>query len=398
MAVAAVDRVTRRYAHLSAGRTPSCCATRRRSPATSSRRSRAQGTPGQINRPLVRALGRARAADAGCSAARSPAPRAVPDPRGARAVLHRGGDRVRRAGARRASRSSPIGSPGGRRGLAAARGRRRGHRRLRAHRARCRVRRGRARAAGRAATATASASPARRSRSPTPPTPTSTRCSRAPRPSAGSTAFAVPRASEGLSGEPLALLSPHPIGRLDLRRRAGAGRPRPRRGRPGLQGRHADARPLSPERRRVRGRHGAGGARRGRRARHHARGVRPHAEPAAGRLAPARRRRHRACRPRACSSTAPRPPTTTACGRPPRPPRWRSCSPPRPRSEAIDVAIQVHGARALEEGHILEHLYREVRAHAHLRGRLGDPARDHRPPALPRRRVSRRGEIRPAGP
>jgi acyl-CoA dehydrogenase len=29
---------------------------------------------------------------------------------------------------------------------------------------------------------------------------------------------------------------------------------------------------------------------------------------------------------------------------------------------AIDVAIQVHGARALEQGHLLEHLYREVRA------------------------------------
>lgn len=29
---------------------------------------------------------------------------------------------------------------------------------------------------------------------------------------------------------------------------------------------------------------------------------------------------------------------------------------------AVDVAIQVHGARALEEGHLLEHLYREVRA------------------------------------
>jgi acyl-CoA dehydrogenase len=29
---------------------------------------------------------------------------------------------------------------------------------------------------------------------------------------------------------------------------------------------------------------------------------------------------------------------------------------------AVDVAIQVHGARALEEGHVLEHLYREVRA------------------------------------
>ncbi|MBB4912669.1 acyl-CoA dehydrogenase family protein [Actinophytocola algeriensis] len=29
---------------------------------------------------------------------------------------------------------------------------------------------------------------------------------------------------------------------------------------------------------------------------------------------------------------------------------------------AVDVAIQVHGARALEEGHLLEHLYREIRA------------------------------------
>src|SRR5918992_2061711 len=30
--------------------------------------------------------------------------------------------------------------------------------------------------------------------------------------------------------------------------------------------------------------------------------------------------------------------------------------------QAVDVAIQVHGARALEKGHLLEHLYREVRA------------------------------------
>jgi acyl-CoA dehydrogenase len=29
---------------------------------------------------------------------------------------------------------------------------------------------------------------------------------------------------------------------------------------------------------------------------------------------------------------------------------------------AVDVAIQVCGARALESGHVLEHLYREVRA------------------------------------
>lgn len=30
--------------------------------------------------------------------------------------------------------------------------------------------------------------------------------------------------------------------------------------------------------------------------------------------------------------------------------------------QVVDVAIQVHGARALEQGHLLEHLYREVRA------------------------------------
>jgi acyl-CoA dehydrogenase len=30
--------------------------------------------------------------------------------------------------------------------------------------------------------------------------------------------------------------------------------------------------------------------------------------------------------------------------------------------QAVDAAIQVHGARALEKGHLLEHLYREVRA------------------------------------
>jgi len=30
--------------------------------------------------------------------------------------------------------------------------------------------------------------------------------------------------------------------------------------------------------------------------------------------------------------------------------------------EAVDAAIQVHGARALQRGHLLEHLYREVRA------------------------------------
>jgi acyl-CoA dehydrogenase len=30
--------------------------------------------------------------------------------------------------------------------------------------------------------------------------------------------------------------------------------------------------------------------------------------------------------------------------------------------EAVDAAVQVHGAKALEQGHPLEHLYRDVRA------------------------------------
>ena len=28
----------------------------------------------------------------------------------------------------------------------------------------------------------------------------------------------------------------------------------------------------------------------------------------------------------------------------------------------VDAAVQIHGARALRQGHLLEHLYREVRA------------------------------------
>jgi len=28
----------------------------------------------------------------------------------------------------------------------------------------------------------------------------------------------------------------------------------------------------------------------------------------------------------------------------------------------VDAAVQIHGARALQRGHLLEHLYREVRA------------------------------------
>ncbi len=57
--------------------------------------------------------------------------------------------------------------------------------------------------------------------------------------------------------------------------------------------------------------------------------------------------------------------------------------------EAVDAAVQFHGARGLEHGHPLEHLYREVRAPADLRGRLRDPARDHRPQDVRLRTMSR---------
>ncbi len=68
--------------------------------------------------------------------------------------------------------------------------------------------------------------------------------------------------------------------------------------------------------------------------------------------------------------------------------------------EAVDAAVQVHGARALEAGHPLAHLYAEVRAPRIYEGRLGGPARDHRPRAVPglTRRAARaagRGAVAP---
>ncbi len=63
---------------------------------------------------------------------------------------------------------------------------------------------------------------------------------------------------------------------------------------------------------------------------------------------------------------------------------------------AVDVAIQVHGASALERGHLLEHLYRDVRAHADLRGSVRGAARDHCPAAVPpgRSRIMRTDRTR----
>src|ERR1041384_3214133 len=53
---------------------------------------------------------------------------------------------------------------------------------------------------------------------------------------------------------------------------------------------------------------------------------------------------------------------------------------------AVDTAVQVHGARALEHGHLLEHLYREVRA-----PRIYEGASEVQPGIIPRGRFKEAG-------
>ena len=99
----------------------------------------------------------------------------------------------------------------------------------------------------------------------------------------GVTAFAVAGDADGLTGEHLDLLSPHPIGRLRFDGvRVGAGR-RARRGRRRVPGRDAHAGPVPSQCRRLRRRHGAGGDRRHARPRVDPAGVRrPAGRPAVG--------------------------------------------------------------------------------------------------------------------
>jgi acyl-CoA dehydrogenase len=177
----------------------------------------------------------------------------------------------------------------------------------------------------------------------------------------GLTAFAVPRSSPGLDGEPLALLSPHPIGRLVFdgvrvpathvlgevdqgfkvaMRTLDLFRPSVGAFAVGMAQAALDAAVAYASTREAFGRtlselqgvshqlaEIATGVQAGRLLVHsaaaaHDRGIRPTTQAAAMAKLFA---------------------TETA-------------------QRAIDVAIQVHGARALEEGHLLEHLYREVRA------------------------------------
>ena len=110
----------------------------------------------------------------------------------------------------------------------------------------------------------------------------------------------------------------------------------------------------------------------------------------AGRSATSRRSRTasptspRACRRRGCSSTAPpraydrgiRPVTQAAA--------MAKLLATEVAQEAVDVAIQVHGARALERGPPARAPLPRGAGAADLRGRVGDPARDHRPRAVRR--------------
>ena len=149
--------------------------------------------------------------------------------------------------------------------LAPRRRLRRRRRRVRALRARRRLRRRRAHPRGRARTATAGPSTARRPGSPTPLTPTSTPSSPGPPPATARGASPRSRSPGDSRG---------PDRRAARHARPARPRPlvfdgvrvtprrRPRRGRPGVRGRDAHPRPVPPERRRVRGRHGPGGPRR----------------------------------------------------------------------------------------------------------------------------------------
>ena len=177
----------------------------------------------------------------------------------------------------------------------------------------------------------------------------------------GLTAFAVPRASDGLSGDPLSLLSPHPIGRL---RFDDVVVPADHVLGEVDQGFKVAMRTLDLFRPSV-GAFAVGMAQAA-------------LDAAVGTSPPAPRSAARSARCRACRTSWPTcatalqgarllvhsaasaydqgiRPTTRAAA-------MAKLFATETAQRAIDVAIQVHGARALEEGHLLEHLYREVRA------------------------------------
>jgi alkylation response protein AidB-like acyl-CoA dehydrogenase len=176
----------------------------------------------------------------------------------------------------------------------------------------------------------------------------------------GLTAFAVPRASEGLGGEPLALLSPHPIGRLVFdgvpvpashvlgevdqgfkvaMRTLDLFRPSVGAFAVGMAQAALDAAVAHVTTRRA-----FGGTL------SELQGVSHQLADVAVAVQAARLLVHSA------ASAYDRGLRTTAAA------AMAKLFATETAQRAIDVAIQVHGARALEQGHLLEHLYREVRA------------------------------------
>jgi acyl-CoA dehydrogenase len=177
----------------------------------------------------------------------------------------------------------------------------------------------------------------------------------------GLTAFAVPRASHGLSGEPLSLLSPHPIGRLVFDGvRVPAGhvlgevdqgfkvamrtldlfRPSVGAFAVGMAQAALDAAVARVTTRSAFGRKLS-----------ELQGVSHQLADVATALQAARLLVHSAA---SAYDRGIRPTMQAAA--------MAKLFATDTAQRVIDVAIQVHGARALEEGHLLEHLFREVRA------------------------------------
>ena len=177
----------------------------------------------------------------------------------------------------------------------------------------------------------------------------------------GLTAFAVPRESDGLSGEALRLVSPHPIGRLVFdgvfvaddqvlgpvdggfavaMRTLDLFRPSVGAFAVGMARAALDAAVA----------HAAGRAAFGKRLKDF-QAVSHQLAEVATRVQAARLLVHHA----AAAYDAGVRPTAQAAA-------MAKLFATETAQRAVDVAVQVHGARALEEGHPLEHLYREVRA------------------------------------
>lgn len=177
----------------------------------------------------------------------------------------------------------------------------------------------------------------------------------------GLTAFAVPRASEGLGGEPIALLSPHPIGRLafdgvfvpdgHVLGEVGGGfkvamrtldlfRPSVGAFAVGMAQAALDAAVAHAKTREAFGRTLS-----------ELQGVSHQLADVATGVQAARLLVHAAA---SAYDAGVRPVTRAAA--------MAKLFATETAQKAVDVAIQVHGARGLEQGHLLEHLYREVRA------------------------------------